>query len=344
MKPPPISPQLLDKYLQNACTPPEKEQVEAWYASLEGETDFLDTLPESAQRQLQEETFRNIQEEKDRPEPSVVRTLPLVRIAWLAASIALVLGTYFTYRYSTSTVRPVVQAPMLASGSTRPLAGSSVHFVNRASRPVRHRLPDGSTVWMQAGAAITYPAQFARRQRLVDFSGEGFFDVKKDKSCPFYIQSGEMTIKVLGTSFNVKALAARKFFQVAVVTGRVQVTAPDRQQQAQQVVLTPQQQAVFETDSKRLVASLMPVQSRKELYEAITVVFDETPLNQVVDRLQKRFNIQIRLANPKLALCRVSADFEQQSLPLILEMLCTTLDATYTMTDKSVTIDGAPCE
>lgn len=207
-----------------------------------------------------------------------------------------------------------------------------------------YTLPDGSSVWMQSGASITYPKKFASDKRLVSFSGEGFFSVKKDKTCPFFIQSGEMSIKVLGTSFNVKALINHNMFQVAVVTGKVQVNAPDREQREQQVILKPRQQAVFEIDSKRLISSTISSQTRKEIYEPITIVFDNTPLDQVIEKLQKRFNIKIRLSNPKIASCRLSADFEQQSLPLIMEMLCTALDANYTLSGKVILIDGLPCE
>ncbi|MBD2755809.1 FecR family protein [Spirosoma validum] len=347
MKPPsPISPDLLDKYLRNECNDQEKEQVEAWYATLRNKTDYIDSLPEQEQQQLQNETFFNIQSQLEVDKKHVVSAFSL-NWAWaagIAASIGLLLGIYITYREADYQLLSSLQTSSVFTRSKEKERIATIQFVNHELRPVVRRLPDSSSVLMRTGASITYPQKFDPDKRLATFSGEGFFDVRKDKSRPFFIQSGEVKIKVLGTSFNVKAVAARKVFQISVVTGRVQVSAPDRQQNEQQVILKPQQQAFFETDSKRLIASLMPVQSRKEIYEPTTIVFSETPLDQVVEKLQKRFNIQIRLATPKLASCRVSADFEQQSLPFIMEMLCTALDATYTMSDKTVVIDGQPCD
>jgi transmembrane sensor len=63
----------------------------------------------------------------------------------------------------------------------------------------------------------------------------------------------------------------------------------------------------------------------------------------VINRLQNRFNIQIQLTNSGISNCQITADFEQQSLPVILEMLCTALEASYTISDQIILIDGLPC-
>ncbi|GAB3932478.1 FecR family protein [Larkinella terrae] len=344
MPPPPISPHLLDKYVRNQCTDQEKEQVEAWYASLNGKPDFLNSLPESQQQQLQQETFENIQSQLQPDEEPLVRPFPWRWVSGLAASIALVLGIYFTYRYATNPHQPVSVPTTVAQQVKEKAPVTLIQFVNREPRLVKFKLPDESTVWMHSGASISYPKAFAADKRQVVFSGEGFFDVKKDKNRPFFIESGEMRIKVLGTSFNVKAPASQPVFRISVVTGRVQVSAPDPDENEQQVILKPQQQAIFETASRRLTSSAIPAQAKKEIYEPVTIVFENAPLDQVAKKLEKRFNIQIRFSNPKIATCLVNADFEQQPLPFIMEMLCTALDATYTLSGKVMTLDGLPCE
>lgn len=314
--------------------------MEAWYAALPGKPDYLDSLPEPEQQQLQHETFVNIQNQlPDTDEKPLVKVLPLGRIVWLAAaSLLLLIGVFSVYRFSSR------QPSSIAAQIEKKGPDAIMRFVNHKARPVMHQLPDGSSVWMHSEASISYPKEFDADKRLVVFSGEGFFNVTKDPSRPFSIQSGEMKIKVLGTSFNVKAPATQKVFQISVVTGRVEVSAPDRQQKEQLVILKPQQQAFFEIDSRRLISSAVPLQIKKEIYEPVTIVFENAPLDQVAKKLEKRFNIQVRFSNPKIATCLVNADFEQQPLPFIMEMLCTALDATYTLSGKVVTLDGLPCE
>ncbi|MGA0559683.1 FecR family protein [Larkinella sp. VNQ87] len=342
MPPSKISPLLLEKYLRNECTEEEKKRVEAWYAALDGKPDYLDTLPQEQQQAIQKETFAQI---RGQIQPAEAKPVPVFRWGWLtglAASVALAIGFFLVYRYadeqkdSTSTTVTAAKQPVEKPAEL-------VRFVNQSPRPVKHVLPDQSSVWMHPSASIAYPKKFSADQRLVTFAGEGFFDVRKDPARPFRIQSGEMQIKVLGTSFNVKAPATHPVFQISVVTGRVQVSAPDHRQHEQQVILKPQQQAVFETESKRLIASAISVRAKKPIYEPVTITFAETPLDQVVKKLEKRFAVRIRLANPKAASCLFSADFEKQPLPLILEMLCTALEATYTMNGNSILLDCPPC-
>jgi len=337
MKPSNISPALLEKYLNNQCTDSEKELVEAWYASLRGTTDYIGSLTEHKRQILQDETFLNIKDAIDASEETVQRKFPFSWLAGVAASITILLGIFFMYHQSSDKQNSI--SKQIAEKAPEDI----FHFINNEPRIVRHQLPDSSVVWMHSEAAITYPKKFDRNKRLVTFTGEGFFDIKKDKSRPFSIQSGEMVVRVLGTSFNVNAQTTKKIFRISVVTGSVEVTAPDKEQKEQVVILKPRQEALFETQSGRLTSSAVPLQNKREIYESVTILFDNTPLNQVVSQLEKRFNIHISLSNPKISSCRVSADFEQQPLPLIMEMLCTALDATYTISGNTIMIDALPC-
>lgn len=333
-----ISPLLLEKYLNETCSEEEKEQVEAWYAGLQGKTDYLDTLAEPEQVSLQKETFRQIQERlmirKERP----VRNLNFRWLAGIAASLLLTAGIYFSYQYSQN------PAGIIASKTGQNKSTGFVHFINNESRIVLHTLPDGSQVWMHTNASISYPKIFDEDKREVTFRGEGFFNVKRDETSPFSIQSGEMTVRVLGTSFNVKAPEKQKIFEISVVTGSVEVTTPSLKATSQQVILKPKEQAFFETEAKRLTLTPMPVQTKKEIYEPVTIIFEGTPLYEVAEMLNARFDSHIRLTNPDMSSCKLTADFEQQSLPAILEMLCTSLDATYTMSGKTILLNGPSCE
>lgn len=341
MTPNGIPPALLEKYLSGNCTDAEKELVEAWYASLQGEPRYLDHLPDAEQTKMQEQTFGNIRRELHMAEERPVRRLPWHWLAGIAASVLVALGIFLA-----GNLRAVKLPEVTIKGQkTDPSRASPVTtFKNTGNQIVRHKLPDGSVVTMHPEAVIMYRAAFADDKRMVIFSGEGFFDVKKDKTRPFNIKSGEMIIQVLGTSFNVRAIESQKTFQVDVVTGSVQVTAVGKETERQQVVLKPQQQALFELETKRLTYKTLSPQTKKELYEPVTIVFEETPLNNVIEQLEKRFNVSISLANPGLAKCGLTANFESQSFPHILEILCTSLDVTYTISDNNITISGEPCE
>lgn len=339
MKPNGIPPALLEKYLSGACTDAEKELVEAWYASLQGEPRYLDHLPDAELDEIRQETFGNIRQELNMVEERPVRRIQWHWMAGIAASVLIAMGIFLAGNLKTT------QLPEVTFKATRDTnALPFTRFENTGNQIVRHKLPDGSVVTMHPGAVITYRTAFANDKRLVLFSGEGFFDVKKDKTRPFNIKSGDMVIRVLGTSFNVKAIDSQKKFQVDVVTGSVQVTTQGESFDKQEVILKPQQQALFELDSKRLISKAVPAQAKKEIYEPVTIVFEETPLKQVIEQLEKRFNVSISLTNPGLAKCGLTANFESQTFPSILEILCTSLEVTYTISGNNITINGEPCE
>lgn len=340
MKPAPIDPALLDKYLQGTCTEAERARVEAWYAGLEKDPNLHDPISDTQKEELLKDAFLQIFDRLDLEEEVIpARRFPWGWITGIAASLMLVFGLLFTQ------TQPIVPSDEQAAVVTTEVEiGSTIEFVNQEPRIVHHALPDGSTVWLRPEARITYPQKFAENTRTVTFAGEGFFDIHKDRSRPFFIHSGEMTVRVLGTSFNVKAASDQKLFKIDVVTGSVEVSAPDQKAKAQQLVLKPNQQALFETDTKRLFAKAQPELVKNEIYQPSTFHFQDTPVSDVIQQLESRFAIQVRLSNPAIARCRLNADFENQPLPAILEMLCRSLESTYTIQDNTITIAGEPCD
>ncbi|MCR6718728.1 MAG: FecR family protein [Chitinophagaceae bacterium] len=82
-------------------------------------------------------------------------------------------------------------------------------------------LADGSKVWLNADSKIQYPARFTGNTREVFLNGEAFFDIEKNPEKPFIIHLTNGTIRVLGTSFNVKAYDGETIVETSVATGKV---------------------------------------------------------------------------------------------------------------------------
>lgn len=86
------------------------------------------------------------------------------------------------------------------------------------------KLPDGSTVWLNAGSSVTYRNDFAGATREVVLKGEAYFDVVKNAGKPFIVHAAGIDIRVLGTSFNVKAYRTDKAVETTLISGLVQVS------------------------------------------------------------------------------------------------------------------------
>lgn len=88
-------------------------------------------------------------------------------------------------------------------------------------------MPDGSTVWLNGGSKLTYTEGFSQGHREVCLQGEAFFDIKKDPGHPFLIQTRQVIIKVLGTSFNVRAYRNEGQTTTTLIQGKVDIQFKD---------------------------------------------------------------------------------------------------------------------
>jgi transmembrane sensor len=101
-------------------------------------------------------------------------------------------------------------------------------------------LPDGTKVWLNAASSITYPTVFAGKDRRVAISGEAYFEVTKNQQQPFIVQQGDMSVQVLGTSFDVNGYGDEAALKTTLVEGKVRV-----EKGAAASLLEPGQQAVI---------------------------------------------------------------------------------------------------
>lgn len=158
-------------------------------------------------------------------------------------------------------------------------------------------LPDGSKVWLNGGSTISYPEKFEDNSRDVILNGEAYFDVKSDSKWPFMVHSGEMELKVLGTTFNVEAYEDDNFMNVTLETGKVSMHFAD---QANDIILHPNQQLTYnrltrETQMLDVDASKITAWSDGKLY------FTAMPLKQITTKLQRYYDVNFSFASDEIA-------------------------------------------
>ena len=82
-----------------------------------------------------------------------------------------------------------------------------------AGQRINITLADGTNVWLNARTTIQYPITFNEKERLVKLDGEAYFDVTKDKSKPFIVQTNNYNVEVLGTKFDVDSYSETEIFE-----------------------------------------------------------------------------------------------------------------------------------
>jgi len=111
-------------------------------------------------------------------------------------------------------------------------------------------LPDGSTVWLNAGSRIRYEPGFSGPLREVTLQGEAFFDVVKQPGRPFIVHAGDLHIKVLGTAFNVKSYDDDTTVETTLIRGLVQITGSGGTGQ-EPIYLHPHQKIVLPRNNSK---------------------------------------------------------------------------------------------
>ncbi len=111
---------------------------------------------------------------------------------------------------------------------TRTASATAVNIpdelIARKGSRIRSLLPDGTTVWLNAGSKLVFVNDFSGLTREVRLEGEAYFDVVKQPARPFIVHVPGYHINVLGTVFNVKSYPEEKFIETTLLHGRVQVT------------------------------------------------------------------------------------------------------------------------
>jgi ferric-dicitrate binding protein FerR (iron transport regulator) len=189
-------------------------------------------------------------------------------------------------------------------------------------------LPDGSEVTLNKNAELSYSFPITARKRLIKLEkGEVFFKVSSNKAKPFIIQAHNVTIKVVGTSFNVNHLP--KTTEVIVESGIVKVSDG-----SQTITLRKGQKVVTGSDGK---LAIEPV--KDELYNYFRTnrfTAKNTPLSKVVEVLNKAYGVNIVIANPALADQTLTTTIEVGSLDQNLQLIAETLDLKIERSNSSI--------
>lgn len=146
-------------------------------------------------------------------------------------------------------------------------------------------LPDSSEIWLNAGTTIKYPQKFRGNQRVVWLDGEAYFSVKNDKSKAFIVQTEKLSIKVLGTQFNVKAYAGEEKAIATLTSGRVEVNIDDESR-----TLKPNEQFTFNSRTSSIEIVQIATNEAKGWITG-QLIFNNSSFHEILQTLERRFDV-----------------------------------------------------
>jgi transmembrane sensor len=325
-----ISPELIRKYLNGQCTPQEAIAVDEWYNSFDGDSDGISMLSTKQRDELKAVLIKRIDANikvLDQPElTGQKKVFPVKKMIYYVSGIAamLLIALLLTVSNQKASHQSTVSA-----------TAEQLSVTNLTKSITKQILSDGSTVWLSPQSNITYPKLFTGAQREVRMVGEAFFEVHKDHQHPFIIYSGGLVTRVWGTSFRIRAFKNIPT-EVSVVTGKVSVRIP--KQNTAEVMLFPNQKVTYLKAKDALKTDKKAKDASMQIWQKARLSFDNVPLNEVMTILNKKFGVSISTEDENLGHFVLNADFTDQNLPAILEMMEKSLEVTYEFDEKGIVL------
>ncbi len=308
---------LIRQYLKDQLKATDKQKLDDWLAySAENEPDsqLSETEQAEAESRIYNKLTKRIEGVEKHTGFSVIRLKPLLKIA---VSIVLFSVLVFVFRVRLKEIFDI---------------GQDASIQNYKGHITKTILSDGSIIWLKGNSKLNYPIKFKGSLRKVDLDGEALFEVAKDAHHPFIIHCGTLTTRVLGTSFNIKHTGNKT--EVDVLTGRVFLSS----ETTAAVTLQPNQKAVYCESKKSMIKEAQPVLRFAELTKGTeyNMFFNDARVEDVLHRIEKKFEVTIYMKNPKIKSSLITADFTDQSLINTLNMMSEALNLDFEIDGQSV--------
>lgn len=313
---------LMERYVTGKVSEQERVKIEAWLDAMGAE----DNTDLELSKEEEDRIFQKLTSSITTVEDVVVlkpkrKTRPDQWMIRIAASLVIVsLVSYAVWYFTTS---GKYQLEVVAKNGVEKII-----------------LNDGSLVWLRGESKVLYYEKPDEGARYTTFQGEALFEVAKDASHPFIVQCGEVKVSVLGTSFNIKTGVNQ--VELTVLTGKVNLSSAAN---TAGVDVLPQEKIIYKSNGEFEKLSTSPQEiTSLTVNTDYNMQFTNTGMDEVVNRLESKFNVSVKLSDKRIRNCKITMDFTDQSLEKSLQLISEVLDVTYSIQDKTVTLTGKGCK
>lgn len=208
-------------------------------------------------------------------------------------------------------------------------------------------LPDGTVVWLNAGSVLTYPTSFSGEKREVTLEGEAFFDVAANATHPFIVHTSTASIRVLGTSFDVKAYERDKTMETTLIKGSIEVTY-----RRSRIILKPNQKLVVvredtTVEKKEQRPEVNIIKPTIEVHTGAIIetswtdnklIFQDEDFKALAEQMERWYGVTIDFDRRELENLRFTGTFQKETIRQALEALQLTASFKYSITGNQITI------
>lgn len=219
-------------------------------------------------------------------------------------------------------------------------------------------LPDGSKIWLNAGSTLRYPQTFSDKSREVFLEGEAFFKVSKDKNRKFLVRTNSLTVKVFGTSFNVKSYPDENTVETTLVEGSISIykSSTNGKKIGKEIKMEPNQQMVFYKKPSNITpqqtASIktrnLPARKPKLVltkkintkpftsWKEGQLIINSQPLARLAITLERRYDVIIHFVDDDIKQYRFTGTIENETIEQVMAAIKLAAPIDYKIEEREV--------
>ena len=274
------------------------------------------------------------------------------RIIPVSLAVVVVASSVFIWKYIRSS----------STGISQPQETIAVQNGSRS----RSMLPDGTTVWLNAGSKLFYDDNFSGPTREVRLEGEAFFDVVKQPQRPFIVHTSGIDIKVLGTSFNVKSYPDDKTVETTLYHGSVKIFRENESEKSA-IILKPNEKVIISKEAavddnhlslknnNNTVPEVIPanyiltfIDSTKKENERLETAwlysrleFKGDSFEEVARKMDRWYNVTIVFTDEKVKQLSVTGSFEKETIEQAFAALKTGFPINYKIINHEIYVGSS---
>lgn len=315
--------ELLQKWLNGQASPKEQRMLQAWMVLAEKEEAYIsDAEKKMIQARLWNRLQPGDQEVVTQSKPRLLSiSRHMMRYAAVLAGAMIIGASAFFLRYK---IMDVVNPIALQTRTAGPYEIKEV------------LLPDGSMVTLAANSSISYPEHYRATKRFAQLKGRAFFNVASNAAAPFVVESDDVKVKVLGTSFEVNNTDATNEAQVIVATGKVQVDVNDKPA----ALLTQNQRMVFHKKDMLVDVNRNVDAGKMTSWINNELVFNDVPLTMVLQAIAADYGLKMQTANAAAGMrATFSGSFtRKENWKDVLDVVCLSSGLTWSLSHENAIV------
>lgn len=168
-------------------------------------------------------------------------------------------------------------------------------------------LPDGSKIWLNNNSKLIYPKRFNKNERKVELIGEAYFEIQRNTKVPFIVQTSDVSIRVLGTKFNVSAYPNDKFIETTLISGKVTVQSNENPESEN--TLSPGESLTYDRISNHTTINQVDTKFYTFWMKG-EFVFKDEKFEILAKRIERIYNVEIIFEDPSLKEKTYTGDFK----------------------------------